>query len=169
MAQDFSGSIANLVKVRPGYEVAIAAVLGAAADAVAAENSGAARSAVAALKESDGGRAAIVLGDWPHHAAPNTGPLPEGALWALDLVDTPYRLQGAITAMLSGVAVVRDLSAALDVVAARPQLKAVTADGDLVGAGWVSGGSDRKPSTLEITSEVEKARKELAAAERQTC
>ena len=168
VAQDFSGSIANLVKVRPGYEVAVAAVLGAAADAVAAENSGAARSAVAALKESDGGRAAIVLGDWPIHAAPNTGPLPEGALWALDLVDTPYRLQGAIAAMLSGVAVVRDLSAALDVVAARPQLKAVTADGDLVGAGWVTGGSDRRPSTLEITSEVEKARQELAAAERQT-
>ncbi len=67
------GSIANLLKVRPGYEVAVAAVLGAAADAVAAENFGAARSAVAALKESDGGRAAIVLGDWPHHAAPTVG------------------------------------------------------------------------------------------------
>ena len=162
------GSIANLVKVRPGYEVAIAAVLGPAADALAAENSGAARSAVAALKQSDGGRAAIVLGDWAAHSAPNAGPPPEGALWALDLVDTPQRLQGAITAMLSGVAVVRDLSAALDVVAARPQLKAVTADGDLVGAGSVTGGSDRKPSTLEITSEVEKARSELAAAEKQT-
>ncbi len=59
------GSVANLVRVRPGYEAAIAAVLGAAADAVAAENFGAARSAVAALKASDGGRAAIVLGDWP--------------------------------------------------------------------------------------------------------
>ena len=47
-------------------------------------------------------------------------------------------------------------------------MRAVTADGDLVGAGWVSGGSDRKPSTLEITSEVEKARNELADAERQT-
>ena len=80
----------------------------------------------------------------------------------------PSRLRGALTAMLSGVAVVRDLSAALDLVAARPQLRAVTADGDLVGAGWVSGGSDRKPSTLEITSEVEKARDELAAAEKQT-
>src|SRR6202011_1678285 len=48
------GSIANLLKVRPGYEVAVATVLGAAADAIAAENFGAARSAVAALKESDG-------------------------------------------------------------------------------------------------------------------
>ena len=162
------GSLANLVRVRPGYEAAIAAVLGAAADAVAAENFGAARSAVAALKASDGGRAAIVLGDWPVDAPEPSGPAPEGALWATDLVDMPLRLRGALTAMLSGVAVVRDLSAALDLVAARPQLRAVTADGDLVGAGWVSGGSDRKPSTLEITSEVEKARDELVAAEKQT-
>jgi chromosome segregation protein len=64
--------------------------------------------------------------------------------------------------------VVRELSAALDLVASRPQLRAVTVEGDLVGAGWVSGGSDRKPSTLEIASAVEKARYELAEAERQT-
>ena len=51
---------------------------------------------------------------------------------------------------------VDDLAAALELVAARPQLRAVTRDGDLVGAGWVSGGSDRKPSTLEITSEIER-------------
>jgi chromosome segregation protein len=162
------GSLANLVKVRSGYEAAIAAVLGAAADAVAAESFGVARSAVAALKESDGGRAAIVLGDWPAEAPAPSGPPPEGAQWATDLVDMPSRLRGALTAMLSGVAVVGDLSAALDLVAARPQLRAVTADGDLVGAGWVSGGSDRKPSTLEITSEVEKARSELIDAEKQT-
>jgi chromosome segregation protein len=161
------GSVANLVKVRPGYESAIAAVMGAAADAVAAENFGAARSAVAALKASDGGRAAIVLGDWPVNPPP-TGQPPEGALWATDLVDAPSRLQGAITAMLSGVAVVRDMATALDLVATGPHLRAVTVDGDLVGAGWVSGGSDRKPSTLEITSEVEKARDELAAAENQS-
>jgi chromosome segregation protein len=162
------GSIANLLKVRPGYEIAVAAVLGAAADAVAAENFGAARSAVAALKESDGGRAAIVLGDWPHHTAPPAEQLPYGVHWAVHLVEAPSRLQGAITAMLSDVAVVPDLAAALEFVASRPQLRAVTTDGDLVGAGWVSGGSDRKPSTLEITSEVEKARGELAAAEKQT-
>ncbi|EUA34082.1 chromosome partition Smc domain protein [Mycobacterium xenopi 3993] len=72
-----------------------------------------------------------------------------------------------MTAMLSGVAVVGDLSDALDLVAAHPQLRAATVDGDLVGAGWVSGGSDRKPSMLELTSEIEKARAELAAAETQ--
>ncbi|MEO3757235.1 chromosome segregation protein SMC [Mycobacterium sp. B14F4] len=161
------GSVANLLKVRNGYEVAVAAVLGVAADAVAAENSGAARAAVAALKESDGGRAAIVLSDWPDHAQPPTGQLPPGASWAVELVDAPQRLRGAVSAMLGDVVVVPDLNAALDVVASRPHLRAVTTDGDLVGAGWVSGGSDRKPSTLEIACEVDKARAELAAAETQ--
>jgi len=161
------GSVARLVRVRPGYEVAVAAVLGAAADALAADDFGAARSAVAALKAADGGRAAIVLSDWPETIAAQRDPLPEGATWALDLVDAPDRLRGALSAMLAGVVVVADLAAALDLVAGRRQLKAVTADGDLVGAGWINGGSDRKPSTLEITSEIEKARAELQAAERQ--
>ncbi|WP_197416209.1 chromosome segregation protein SMC [Mycobacterium sp. GA-1199] len=161
------GSIANLLKVRNGYEVAVAAVLGAAADAVAAESPGAARAAVAALKESDGGRAAIVLSDWPNREVPQAQSLPDGAVRAVDLVEAPPRLQGAVRAMLSDVVVVSDLAAALDAVAAHPTLRAVTTDGDLVGPGWVSGGSDRKPSTLEIASEVEKARAELAEAEKQ--
>jgi chromosome segregation protein len=161
------GSLANLVKVRPGYEAPVATVLGAAADAIAAEDVRAARSAVAALKASDGGRAAIVVGDWPAPADPRPVTLPFGAQWAVDLVDAPERLRGALAAMLSGVAVVANLEAALDLVTAHPQLRAVTNDGDLVGAGWVSGGSDRRPSTLEIASEIESARRELAVAERQ--
>ncbi len=149
------GPIAKLVKVRPGYEAALAAVLGSAADALAAESFGAARSAVAALKQADGGRAALVLGDWPADRPAQAAALPGGAMWALDLVEAPPRLRGAMIAMLSGVAVVDDLGDALDLVAARPELRAVTLDGDLVGAGWVSGGSDRKLSTLEVTSEID--------------
>ena len=161
------GSVAKLVKVHAGYEAALAAVLGAAADALAADSFNAAASAVTALKQADGGHAAIVLSDWPADESVPVGALPDGARWALDLVDAPARLRGAMVAMLSGVAVVGDLTQAMDLVAARPGLRAVTRDGDLVGAGWVSGGSDRKPSTLEITSEIAKARTELAAAESQ--
>ncbi|MEX7471721.1 chromosome segregation protein SMC [Mycobacterium adipatum] len=161
------GSVAKLVRVRAGYEVAVATVLGPAADALAAENVGAARAAVAALKEADGGRASILLGDWPIQQAYKGEALPAGGQWAVDLVEAPERLRGAISALLSGVAVVDDLSAALNLVAERPQLRVATADGDLVGAGWVSGGSDRKVSTLEIASEIEKARTELATVERQ--
>ncbi len=161
------GSIAKLVKVRSGYEAALAAVLGSAADALAAENAGAARSALNALKTADGGRAAIVLGDWPLPATEQQTALPDGAQWALELIEAPEKLRGAMTAMLSAVVVVADLHEALDLVAARPGVRAVTLDGDLVGAGWISGGSDRKPSTLEINSEIDKARAELSAAETQ--
>ncbi|ORX08438.1 chromosome segregation protein SMC [Mycolicibacillus trivialis] len=160
------GSIAELVRVESGYEAALAAVLGAAADAVAAEGFPAARAAVAALKEADGGRAAIVLGGWPAATA-RTETLPGSARWATDLVAAPDRLRGALSAMLGAVAVVDDLDAALQLVGRHPQLTAVTVDGDVVGAGWLSGGSDRKPSTLEITGEIERARAQLAAAETQ--
>ena len=163
------GSIAQLVKVRTGHEVAVAAVLGSAADALAAEDFGAARDAIASLKRGDGGRAAIVLGGWPEHEVAQTYSveLPDGAWWAHDLVEAAAQLRGAVDAMLAGVAVVADLGTALDLVAAEPRLRAVTADGDLVGAGWLSGGSDRKPSTLEVASEIDKARTDLEAAERQ--
>ena len=159
------GTIAKLVRVNTGYETALAAVLGPAADALAADDAGAAAAAVGALKEADGGRAAIVLADWPTGARADVSPLPSGARWALDLVEAPGRLQGALTAMLTGVAVVDDLGAALDLVTARPTVRAVTRDGDVVGPGWLDGGSDRKPSTLEIAGQIDKARTELAAAE----
>jgi chromosome segregation protein len=162
------GPVAKLVKVRRGYETAVAAVLGSAADALAAESVGAARSAVAALKNADAGRAALILGDWPVPADAEQRPaLPGGAEWALDLIEAPQRLRGAMVAMLSGVAVVGNLVEALDLVSARPQLRMVTLDGDMVGRGWISGGSDRKLSTLEVTSEIDKAGDELVAAESQ--
>ena len=159
------GTVAKLVKVQSGYEAALAAVLGAAADALAADSFSAAADAVTALKQADGGRAAIVLSDWPTREPAHAGALPDGAHWALDLVEVPGRLRGALVAMLSGVAVVGGLSEAMKLIADRPELRAVTRDGDLVGAGRVIGGSDRKPSTLEITSEIAKARAELEAAE----
>ncbi|WP_197380889.1 chromosome segregation protein SMC [Mycolicibacterium mengxianglii] len=161
------GPVATMMKVHTGYEVAVATVLGAAADAVAADDFDAARSAVAALKDADGGRAAIVLGDWPDQDSRTGGELPVGARWALDLVELPQRLRGALTALLAGVVVVDDMAAAVQTVTRQPQLRAVTVDGDLVGPGWIQGGSDRKPSTLEIASEIDKARNELAAAETQ--
>ncbi|MEU9804329.1 chromosome segregation protein SMC [Mycobacterium sp. NPDC050853] len=162
------GSIAQLVKVRPGYQGAIATAMGPAADAVAAENAAAAQAAVAALKASDGGRAAIVFGEWPAntHARPAIT-LPSGAHWATDLVEAPERLATAVSAILASVVVVDEIGAAIEVVLANPLLRAVTIDGDRVGAGWVAGGSDKKQSTLEIQASIEAAREELRANESQ--
>ena len=74
---------------------------------------GAARSAVAALKQADGGPRGAGAGRLagPRAIRAPAAGLPDGALWALDLVEAPPRLRGAMTAMLSGVAVVDDLGA----------------------------------------------------------
>ena len=56
------GSVAALLSVRPGYEAAVAAALGSAADAVAVRDVDSAIGAIAHLKDDDLGRAGILLG-----------------------------------------------------------------------------------------------------------
>ncbi len=56
------GSVAALVTVRPGYEAALAAALGTAADAVAVDGLDAAVGALRLLKDDDAGRAPLLVG-----------------------------------------------------------------------------------------------------------
>ncbi|MFE4384369.1 AAA family ATPase [Streptomyces cyaneofuscatus] len=66
------GPAAELLTVRPGYEVPVAAALGAAADAVAVKDPATAAGAIRLLREQDAGRAAMLLGE----AAPAEGVRP---------------------------------------------------------------------------------------------
>ncbi|WIY79123.1 AAA family ATPase [Streptomyces anulatus] len=56
------GPAAELLSVEPGYEVAVAAALGAAADAVAVTDPATAADAIRLLRERDAGRAVMLLG-----------------------------------------------------------------------------------------------------------
>ncbi|WP_405456891.1 AAA family ATPase [Streptomyces sp. NBC_00101] len=56
------GPAARLLDVEPGYEVAVAAALGAAADAVAVTGTASAADAIRLLRAEDAGRAALLLG-----------------------------------------------------------------------------------------------------------
>ncbi|MDK0522533.1 AAA family ATPase [Streptomyces sp. ML-6] len=56
------GPAAELLTVEPGYEVAVASALGAAADAVAVTDPAAAAEAIRLLRKEDAGRAALLLG-----------------------------------------------------------------------------------------------------------
>ncbi|MFE2022067.1 AAA family ATPase [Streptomyces sp. NPDC059499] len=56
------GPAAELLTVAPGYEVAVAAALGAAADAVAVTDPATAADAIRLLRKQDAGRAALLLG-----------------------------------------------------------------------------------------------------------
>ncbi|MCX4673978.1 AAA family ATPase [Streptomyces sp. NBC_01433] len=63
------GPAAELLTVVPGYEVAVAAALGAAADAVAVTDPATAAEAIRLLRKEDAGRAALLLGGGPRVGA----------------------------------------------------------------------------------------------------
>jgi len=165
------GSVAALLAVEAGYEAAIAAALGSAADAVVVADADAAVGAIGRLKDDDLGRAGLLLGGAP--AARGDRPaLPDGATWAADVVECSDALRGAVARLLDRVAVVPDLDAARALVRDLPDLVAVTREGDVLGAHFASGGSSSAPSLIEIQAAVDEAASQLgeaiAASERAT-
>jgi chromosome segregation protein len=163
------GSVAALLAVQPGYENALAAALGVAADAVAVESPSAALQALRLLKADDAGQASVVVAGAPARpllADPAGAPPAPGARWARSLVQVPAALAAALDRLLDGVAVVPDLDSAAELVAAQPALTAVTLEGDVVGAGLVRGGSASAPSLLEVQAAVDEAADAVAAATR---
>ncbi|MFF2353888.1 chromosome segregation protein SMC [Kitasatospora sp. NPDC058115] len=148
------GPAAALLRIAPGHESAVAAALGAAADAVAVDSPRAAAEALRLLRKEDAGRAALLIAGAPEPAGA-AGELPPGARWAAELVDGPDTLRAAVARLLHGVVVVDTLDRALALVAAHPALSAVTADGDRLGAGFAHGGSGAAPSLLETQAAVD--------------
>lgn len=67
------GPAAELLAVAPGHEVAVAAALGAAADAVAVTDPATAAEAIRLLRKQDAGRAALLLGAVRRAEAPGEG------------------------------------------------------------------------------------------------
>ncbi|MGW8796611.1 chromosome segregation protein SMC [Streptomyces sp. NPDC055775] len=169
------GPAAELLTVTPGHEVAVAAALGAAADAVAVTDPATAANAIRLLRKQDAGRAALLLGgaagagqvpgqDTPAHGvaglAGTSGPDTPPAV--ADLVQGPAELMGAVRGLVRGMVVVPTLEDAEDLVAAHPELTAVTGEGDVLGAHFAHGGSAGAPSLLEVQASVDEAAAELA-------
>lgn len=225
------GPAAELLTVAPGHEVAVAAALGAAADAVAVTDPATAAEAIRLLRKLDAGRAALLLGGGGGAGAhvpgqsteadpasavlprgeadPASGVFPQGeadpvprgetahvpgqgaerlpvlrgaaatgtapdsrpaappteGLWnpaVADLVTGPVELVAAVRRLVRDTVVVGTLEDAEDLVAARPELTAVTAEGDVLSAHFAHGGSAGAPSLLEVQASVDEAAAELA-------
>ncbi len=152
------GPAAELLTVTAGYEIPVAAALGAAADAVAATGPSAAAEALRLLRKQDAGRASLLLTE---ATEPDSPQAVEGRPYAADLVRGPAELMGAVRRLLAGVVVVGDLDEAEELVRSRPSLTAVTAEGDLLGAHFARGGSAGAPSLLEVQAAVAEAAAEL--------
>ena len=158
------GSVAALLSVRPGYETAIAAALGEAADAVAVTHTQAALNAVGHLKEHDLGRAGMLLGDAPADDFSSWPQLPYGATYAVEVVECPETLRPALRRLLRKVAVVDDVPAARSLIQHLPDVTTATRAGDVLGAHFAYGGSDAAPSLIEVQSAVDEASEKLTEA-----
>ncbi|MCB5910773.1 chromosome segregation SMC family protein [Streptomyces pinistramenti] len=96
-------------------------------------------------------------------AAAHRVPGPRGApVRAAELVGGPAELTDAARRLLRDVVVVGTLEDAEGLVAARPELTAVTGEGDVLGAHFAHGGSAGAPSLLEVQASVDEAAAELA-------
>ncbi|MFJ9087821.1 chromosome segregation protein SMC [Streptomyces sp. NPDC102384] len=154
------GPAAELLSVAPGYEVPVAAAFGAAADAIAVTTPTAAADAIRLLRKQDGGRASLLLAADADGSAAETQQ-PGGPPYAAELVRGPDELMPAVRRLLRGIVVVGTLEDAEDLVYARPDVTAVTAEGDLLGAHFAHGGSAGAPSLLEVQASVDEAAAEL--------
>ena len=169
LAGDVMGAVAGLLTVADGAQEAVTAALGGAADAVAVASLDAAVTVMRQLKAADAGSAELVIADDDARQAPAGGPeasYPPGVLPILDLVKAPGELWGALAGLLAGVVIADGLDEARDLVRAHPELRAVTRDGDLLGAHWARGGAARPPSLLAMRSAAEAAAADLATADR---
>ncbi|WP_329221428.1 chromosome segregation protein SMC [Streptomyces sp. NBC_01485] len=158
------GPAAELLTVTPGYELPLAAAFGAAADAIAVTTPASAAEAIRLLRKQDAGRAALLLAGAPEDRDPGstmltpTSPGADGTRFAAaDLVRGPAELMPAVRRLLRGIVVVGTLEDAEELVYARPELTAVTAEGDLLGAHFAHGGSAGAPSLLEVQASVDEA------------
>ena len=157
------GGVAASLNITPGFETAIAAALGAIAEAVAVKSVPDAVQALELLRANGSGRAGVLVQGartrpdrrgWPE--------LPGGAQWAVDVLSAPEALMPALARALDRVAVVPDMACAVEVVGGIPDVRAVTADGDLIGPDWAAGGSAGGQSMLEIQASRDRSADELA-------
>ncbi|MDR0177283.1 chromosome segregation protein SMC [Actinomyces oris] len=165
------GPLAEHLSVERGWENAVAALLGALAEAGLAADAEAALAGLDHARSQDLGAVRLVLADDPSLGAADTDdeaePAPvDGALAARGLVGTaqPGRLEQVLDRLLKDSWVVEDLEAARALRAELPDAVVATRGGDVLAPGWVAGAGRGVSSVLELTAAHEEADAEAAAA-----
>lgn len=154
---DILGRLSDFVTVEPGWESAIAAALGAAAEAVVVRELDGAARALTHLAEADLGRAPLVVaGAHAPALAAHPGRAAHAAVTAKDGVGP------AVQWLLRDVVLAEDGDEAARLVDGS-HLTAVTRAGDVYRAWLVEGGSTSAPSLIEVSAQLAEAEEELEA------
>ena len=165
------GPLAEHLNVERGWENAVAALLGALAEAGLATDAEAALAGLDHARSQDLGAVRLVLAGDPSlggaDADDEAEPAPvDGALAAHGLVSTaqPGHLEQVLDRLLKDSWVVEDLEAARALRAELPDAVVATRSGDVLAPGWVAGAGRGASSVLELTAAHEEADAEAAAA-----
>jgi chromosome segregation protein len=154
------GLVAEHVRVRPGFEAAIAAALGSLADAVLADDHDAAFAAIERASADEFGRVEIVVADAPAPSA-SVASLPDGVVTASSVIEAP----DGVVAVLEHTVIADDLAAAR---LAWPRLSSgtlpvtvITKTGDVLTSYVLRGGSGARRSRLELVADRDAAAERL--------
>ena len=155
------GALAEHLHIDGGAEHAVAAVLGELANAIVVRGRSSAVDAIAVLKETDAGRAALVVVD-DAGVPPMAAGAPPAGRWLRDLVRCDDLVRPVVDSLLLDAVLVEDLSAAMAGQRSAAQLTWVTSSGDVVSGSVVRGGSGVSDSLVEVRTAYEQAQAELA-------
>jgi len=160
------GPLAPALSVEPGYEAAVAAALGADADAIVVAGPEVATGGAALLRDAGSGRAILLH---PATAGGSTPPNPpdqgpDGAPKLLDRVTTAGRAGEVARALLAGVLVAADLAEARTLLERHPARRVVTRAGELLASGRVEGGVVPEASGLAARRAADEAAEAEAKA-----
>jgi len=149
------GVIAELINTPQEYETAIEVSLGSTLQNVVVEDDQVAKTAIAYLKSSKGGRATFLPLNLISSRSLNQRELSaleiEGAIGiAKDLISYDSKYRSVIENLLGRVVIAKDIDAAVEVSkAANKRIKVVTLDGDVVNPGGaMTGGSRNQNNNL---------------------
>ena len=178
------GVLASMVRVEKGYEKAVAAALGSAAEAVVLSDLSHSVEAVEKLKTANRGRASVLIpGSNPvirpardsvalsasdpvtppeSPIVPKAGSL-SGFRTVISLLAGDDAVLAALSKIVENTIVVDSIAQAKACVNAYPDARVVTRTGEFVSSWLVTGGSDAGQSGLEISSALAEAEKQLSS------
>ena len=151
--------LADAIKVKPGYEKAVAAALGSLANSLLVGSQEAAVAALNHLRQNYLGRAEFIVSGTSSKAALSNFE----ATALLSVVEVPGELQGLLESFL----VAKDLSEAERLLKKDKTAKVVTMDGDYLSTNLVKGGGASEPSKVELISERARISEELVTIGKQ--
>ena len=146
------GTLDSVIRVRPGFEKAVAALLGAHARATVLREGQSPGAVLDGAGEDESLR--LVLAGTPSDAASAV----------LEYIEAPEYLHGALHHILRGCDVVTDLAHAEALVAEDPHTLVATVTGQVLGRGVAGQGSDAG-NIMALRNALEQATEELVATE----